>query len=115
MSDANAPSSADAAAPAPATEARVTTKPEDFLKAIVGQTVVVKLSSGAQYRGHLASLDGFMNIALADTEEIGKTSTTVLGDCFFRGNSGNWPRCFSLMPRMMRVRRIHFLGILTEA
>ncbi|RKP02323.1 hypothetical protein CXG81DRAFT_25017 [Caulochytrium protostelioides] len=72
MSDANAPSSADAAAPAPATEARVTTKPEDFLKAIVGQTVVVKLSSGAQYR---------------DTEEIGKTSTTVLGDCFFRGNS----------------------------
>lgn len=63
--------------------------PSDFLKQIIGRPVVVKLNSGVDYRGKncmdvniicrnysikccsgvLACLDGYMNIALEQTEE----------------------------------------------
>ena len=64
--------------------------PSDFLKQIIGRPVVVKLNSGADYRGNniwsfanvdilvdivlnfvgvLACLDSYMNIALEQTEE----------------------------------------------
>ncbi|KAK2545929.1 Lsm6 [Columba livia] len=43
--------------------------PSDFLKQIIGRPVVVKLNSGVDYRGVLACLDGYMNIALEQTEE----------------------------------------------
>ena len=63
--------------------------PSDFLKQIIGRPVVVKLNSGVDYRGNahkwvapdrltysikcnsgvLACLDGYMNIALEQTEE----------------------------------------------
>ena len=62
--------------------------PSDFLKQIIGRPVVVKLNSGVDYRGKsctnivvmwfysikcfsgvLAYLDGYMNIALEQTEE----------------------------------------------
>ncbi|KAK3017968.1 hypothetical protein RJ639_002725 [Escallonia herrerae] len=47
-----------------------TTKtPADFLKSIRGRPVVVKLNSGVDYRGILACLDGYMNIAMEQTEE----------------------------------------------
>ena len=38
--------------------------PGDFLKQALGKAVVVKLNSGVDYRGVLACLDGFMNIAM---------------------------------------------------
>ncbi|CAL5058086.1 unnamed protein product [Urochloa decumbens] len=43
--------------------------PSDFLKSIRGRPVVVKLNSGVDYRGILACLDGYMNIAMEQTEE----------------------------------------------
>nr|POF23328.1 u6 snrna-associated sm-like protein lsm6 [Quercus suber] len=43
--------------------------PGDFLKSICGRPVVVKLNSGVDYRGILACLDGYMNIAMEQTEE----------------------------------------------
>lgn len=43
--------------------------PGDFLKEIIGRPVMVKLNSGVDYRGVLACLDGYMNIALEQTEE----------------------------------------------
>ena len=51
--------------------------------------VVVKLNSGVDYRGILACLDGFMNIAMEQTEEYvdGKLKARY-GDCFIRGNNG---------------------------
>lgn len=52
---------------APTTSARQS--PNDFLKTLLGRPVVVKLNSGADYRGVLACLDGYMNIALEQTEE----------------------------------------------
>ncbi|XFF87884.1 hypothetical protein AB1E18_014103 [Capra hircus] len=43
--------------------------PSNFLKQIIRRPVVVKLNSGVDYRGVLACLDGYMNIALEQTEE----------------------------------------------
>jgi len=62
--------------------------PTDFLKSIKGKTVIVKLNSGVDYKGILACLDGFMNIAMEQTEEyVGGQLKNKYGDCFIRGNN----------------------------
>lgn len=62
--------------------------PSDFLKLIIGKPVVVKLNSGVDYRGVLACLDGYMNIALEQTEEyVNGQLKTKYGDAFIRGNN----------------------------
>lgn len=80
--------------------------PSDFLKQIIGRPVVVKLNSGVgkwsqnemktknssdfvlDYRGVLACLDGYMNIALEQTEEyVGGQLKNKYGDAFIRGNN----------------------------
>lgn len=43
--------------------------PTDFLQSVLGRPVIIKLNSGVQYRGILACLDGYMNVALEQTEE----------------------------------------------
>uniref|UniRef100_A0A8C4TY69 LSM6 homolog, U6 small nuclear RNA and mRNA degradation associated n=1 Tax=Falco tinnunculus TaxID=100819 RepID=A0A8C4TY69_FALTI len=83
--------------------------PSDFLKQIIGRPVVVKLNSGVDYRGGcsdstlksviashhlpkgvLACLDGYMNIALEQTEEyVNGQLKNKYGDAFIRGNNGN--------------------------
>jgi U6 snRNA-associated Sm-like protein LSm6 len=62
--------------------------PTDFLKSVLGKPVVVKLNSGVDYRGILACLDGFMNIAMEQAEEYqdGQLKQRY-GDCFIRGNN----------------------------
>ena len=63
--------------------------PSDFLKQIIGRPVVVKLNSGVDYRGVLANLDGYMNIALEQTEEyVNGQLKNKYGDAFIRGNNG---------------------------
>ena len=63
--------------------------PTDFLKQVIGKPVIVKLNSGVTYRGVLACLDGFMNIAMEQTEEyIDGQLKNRYGDCFIRGNNG---------------------------
>merc|ERR1712226_157355 len=62
--------------------------PNDFLKQIIGRPVVVKLNSGVDYRGVLACLDGYMNIALEQTEEyVNGQLRKKYGDTFIRGNN----------------------------
>jgi len=62
--------------------------PSEFLKQIIGKPVVVKLNSGVDYRGILACLDGYMNIALEQTEEyVGGQLKNKYGDAFIRGNN----------------------------
>ena len=63
--------------------------PSDFLKSVLGRPVQVKLNSGIEYRGILASLDGYLNIAMEQTEELvdGQLQAKY-GDCFIRGNNG---------------------------
>jgi len=48
-------------------------QPSDFLKAVLGRPVIVKLNSGVSYRGILACLDGYMNIAMEQTEEYARS------------------------------------------
>lgn len=88
--------------------------PSEFLKQIIGKPVVVKLNSGVDYRGKhankpwsdgavfgvgfnknflrlgvLACLDGYMNIALEQTEEyVNGQLKNKYGDAFIRGNNG---------------------------
>ncbi|PSS35585.1 hypothetical protein PHLCEN_2v1462 [Hermanssonia centrifuga] len=62
--------------------------PTDFLKGVVGKRVVVRLTSGVDYKGLLSCLDGYMNIALEQTEEyVGGAVTNRYGDAFIRGNN----------------------------
>jgi len=82
-----------------------TGSPTDFLKGVVGKRVIVRLTSGVDYKGlvHsvcsdasfisftgvLSCLDGFMNIALEQTEEhVNGVVTNRYGDAFIRGNNG---------------------------
>eukprot|EP00981_Chlorochromonas_danica_P013138 scaffold5903_cov165-Ochromonas_danica.AAC.13 len=55
---------------------------------VIGKPVVVKLHSGVTYKGVLACLDGFMNIAMEQTEEyVDGQLKNKYGDCFIRGNN----------------------------
>jgi U6 snRNA-associated Sm-like protein LSm6 len=63
-------------------------KPGDFLKSVIGRSVVVKLNSGTEYHGVLACLDGFMNIAMEQAEEfVGGQLKAQYADAFIRGNN----------------------------
>eukprot|EP00040_Diaphanoeca_grandis_P002118 m.20602 g.20602 ORF g.20602 m.20602 type:complete len:88 (-) comp12998_c0_seq1:1407-1670(-) len=69
-------------------EPQTKTSPSDFLKQIIGRQVVVKLNSGVDYRGVLACLDGYMNIALEQSEEyVNGQLKKKYGDAFIRGNN----------------------------
>ena len=62
--------------------------PADFRRSIRGKPVVVKLNSGVDYRGILACLDGYMNIAMEQTEEYQNGQLKAkYGDTFIRGNN----------------------------
>jgi len=62
--------------------------PSDFFKASLGRPVVVKLNSGVEYRGILAVVDGYMNIAMEQTEEyVNSQLKNKYGDAFIRGNN----------------------------
>ncbi|KAI8611397.1 hypothetical protein BC830DRAFT_1044068, partial [Chytriomyces sp. MP71] len=62
--------------------------PSDFLGAAIGSRVVVRLNTGVEYRGILACLDGYMNIAMEQTEEyVGGDLKNKYGDAFIRGNN----------------------------
>lgn len=74
--------------PPPAPPAAPSGSPTDFLKGVVGKRVVVRLTSGVDYRGVLSCLDGYMNIALEQTEEhVNGVVTNRYGDAFIRGNN----------------------------
>ncbi|CAO3661249.1 unnamed protein product [Umbelopsis vinacea] len=62
--------------------------PTDFLNGVIGRQVLVKLNSGIDYKGVLACLDGYMNIALENTEEyVNGQLKNSYGDTFIRGNN----------------------------
>lgn len=62
--------------------------PSQFLQGILDKQVIVKLHSGAEFRGKLVALDGYMNVALVETEEyFGGHLKGKYGDAFLRGNN----------------------------
>lgn len=44
--------------------------PKPFLADLLGKSVVIKLKWGHEYRGVLVSVDSYMNVQLAQTEEF---------------------------------------------
>jgi U6 snRNA-associated Sm-like protein LSm6 len=115
MSDSGSPAAPDGSPP-PMPSAPMSGSPSEFLKAVVGKRVVVRLVSGVDYRGKLfiplifiasnsallkrsdsfnsmtgilQCLDGYMNIAMEQTEEyVNGVVTNRYGDAFIRGNNG---------------------------
>lgn len=108
MDDTTPPPPADDS-PVPPAPITTSGSPTDFLKGVVGKRVVVRLTSGVDYRGvfhrhflHpsntdlvlpypgvLSCLDGYMNIALEQTEEhVNGRVINRYGDAFIRGNNG---------------------------
>lgn len=62
--------------------------PKPFLNGLTGKAVVVKLKWGMEYRGYLVSVDGYMNIQLANTEEyIDSKLAGSLGEVLIRCNN----------------------------
>mmetsp|Transcript_37661 Transcript_37661/g.99620 ORF Transcript_37661/g.99620 Transcript_37661/m.99620 type:complete len:83 (+) Transcript_37661:75-323(+) len=62
--------------------------PSDFIKQVLGRPVIVKLNNGTDYRGTLACLDGYMNLAMEQTEEyVDGVLKNKYGDTFIRGNN----------------------------
>ncbi|KAL6041753.1 Sm protein F [Balamuthia mandrillaris] len=49
--------------------AMVPVNPTPFLKSLTGDAVIVRLKWGQEYRGMLVSIDNYMNLQLANTEE----------------------------------------------
>merc|ERR1712110_1116148 len=54
----------------------VPVNPKPFLEKLVGQSVVVKLKWGLEYRGYLDSKDDYMNFKMSQTEEWGYEEET---------------------------------------
>eukprot|EP00894_Picocystis_sp_ML_P001452 jgi/Pico_ML_1/51969/g2755.t1 len=69
-------------------EAGGTRTPSDFLRGIRGKRVIVRLHNGTDYVGVLACLDGYMNVAMEQTQEYvqGQLKSNY-GDAFIRGNN----------------------------
>merc|ERR1712170_57990 len=62
--------------------------PKPFLNGLTGKPVMVKLKWGHEYKGFLVSVDGYMNLQLAQTEEyIDGNLTGSLGEVLIRCNN----------------------------
>ncbi|NP_001177858.1 small nuclear ribonucleoprotein F [Nasonia vitripennis] len=62
--------------------------PKPFLNGLTGKPVMVKLKWGHEYKGYLVSVDGYMNVQLANAEEhIDGNLTGSLGEVLIRCNN----------------------------
>ena len=61
---------------------------EKFLNDLIGQTVVIKLKWGMEYKGTLVSRDKYMNFLLANTEEYTNgVMSGMIGEVLIRCNN----------------------------
>lgn len=62
--------------------------PKPFLNSLTGKPVIIKLKWGHEYKGFLVSVDGYMNMQLANTEEyVDGNKTGSLGEVLIRCNN----------------------------
>ncbi|XP_050314017.1 small nuclear ribonucleoprotein F [Anthonomus grandis grandis] len=62
--------------------------PKPFLNSLTGKAVLVKLKWGHEYKGYLVSVDGYMNLQLANCQEyIDGDVTGNLGEVLIRCNN----------------------------
>lgn len=55
--------------------------PKPFLNGLTGKAVIIKLKWGHEYKGYLVSVDGYMNMQLANTEEHIDGQVTGMSIC----------------------------------
>eukprot|EP00472_Partenskyella_glossopodia_P008580 CAMPEP_0197514960 /NCGR_PEP_ID=MMETSP1318-20131121/236_1 /TAXON_ID=552666 /ORGANISM="Partenskyella glossopodia, Strain RCC365" /LENGTH=90 /DNA_ID=CAMNT_0043063193 /DNA_START=18 /DNA_END=290 /DNA_ORIENTATION=- len=68
--------------------ATVPVNPKPFLNDLTGKPVVCKLKWGMEYKGFLVSVDAYMNLQLASTEEwIDGQPAGNLGEVLIRCNN----------------------------
>ncbi|GAB5371262.1 hypothetical protein AAMO2058_001564200 [Amorphochlora amoebiformis] len=68
--------------------ATVPVNPKPFLNDLTGKPVVAKLKWGLEYKGFLMSVDPYMNLQLASTEEwIDGRAQGTLGEVLIRCNN----------------------------
>ncbi|KAJ3146855.1 hypothetical protein HDU86_008351 [Geranomyces michiganensis] len=66
----------------------VPVNPKPFLNELTGKPIMVRLKWGQEYKGFLVSVDSYMNLQLASTEEyIDGVSTGALGEVLVRCNN----------------------------
>ncbi|KAG0323161.1 hypothetical protein BGZ97_012879 [Linnemannia gamsii] len=66
----------------------VPVNPKPFLNDLTGKAVLVKLKWGQEYKGFLVSVDSYMNLQLANTEEfVDGVSAGTLGEVLIRCNN----------------------------
>ncbi|KAI9193363.1 small nuclear ribonucleoprotein F [Polychytrium aggregatum] len=66
----------------------VPVNPKPFLMGLTGKPVMIKLKWGQEYKGYLVSVDSYMNIQLAKSEEyVDGVQTGVLGEVLIRCNN----------------------------
>ncbi|ORY06517.1 small nuclear ribonucleo protein-like protein F [Clohesyomyces aquaticus] len=66
--------------------------PRPMLQGLIDKDIIVKLKWGeSEYKGRLVSIDQYMNIQLAGTEEfVGGKSSGTLGQVLIRCNNVLW-------------------------
>ncbi|XP_029122126.1 probable small nuclear ribonucleoprotein F isoform X2 [Elaeis guineensis] len=78
--------------------ATVPVNPKPFLNNLTGKPVIVKLKWGMEYKGYLVSVDSYMNLQLANTEEyIDGQFSGNLGEILIRWTSN----------AMSEIRTVH--------
>ena len=66
----------------------VPVNPKPFLNDLTGKPVIAKLKWGMEYKGYLVSVDAYMNLQLASTEEwIDGQFSGNLGEVLIRCNN----------------------------
>ena len=67
---------------------QVPVNPKPFLNDLTGKPVIAKLKWGMEYQGYLVSVDSYMNLQLASTEEwIDDQFSGNLGEVLIRCNN----------------------------
>ncbi|KAI6170215.1 Sm protein F [Aphelenchoides besseyi] len=65
--------------------------PKPFLNGLTGKPIIAKLKWGMEYKGILVSVDSYMNLQIANTEEyIDGVNTGALGEVLIRCNNVLW-------------------------
>ena len=57
--------------------------PKPFVNTLLGKVIICKLKDGHEFRGHLVSVDGYMNLLL------GKAKEYIKGKCIPEDNIGD--------------------------
>lgn len=80
--------------------------PKPFLADLTGKSVIVKLKWGMEYKGFLVSVDAYMNLQLASTEEyIDGNFTGNLGEVSCISAIGWIPACIRTQALLRRGSR----------